>query len=169
MLYTFMIIPEIIRIAKKLKKEETWKSAPGYPFYEVSTTGLVRRKFDAPARGTTPGMILKSKPNKKGYHLVTLRKDDETHSVYVHDLVGQAFVKDYKPSHSVNHIDHNKNNNAIENLEFITYEANSGEGRLTSAIIKKIKSLYNKGKTVKDISKDLGLKPDTIRVVIREV
>ena len=89
---------------------ELWKELDGenYRGYEVSTHGRVRN--------TKTGRIVQGRLNKaNGYYRVNIRGKDE----YTHRLVINTFKPTDKPSHSVRHIDGNRTNNALLNLEWI--------------------------------------------------
>ena len=70
--------------------------------------------------------ILKSRVSKhgNGYEYVNLMKDGKYHTVFVHLLVAQHFMKDYDPSLQVNHIDGVKTHNKLTNLEMVTQSQN---------------------------------------------
>lgn len=69
---------------------------------------------------------LKPSFNKAGYLVVSLY-DKQTHmrrTVRVHRLVAEAFIVNPEGKEDVNHIDGNKANNAVENLEWVTRSEN---------------------------------------------
>lgn len=91
-----------------------WKDIKGYEgYYQVSDEGEVRR-------------ILKdgrTKPvkGKKGlYATVTLSKDNQPKGFAVHRLVAEHFLERPEGKTEVNHIDGDKWNNRVENLEWVT-------------------------------------------------
>lgn len=85
--------------------------------YEVSNTGLVRNK---------KGLTLKQSIKKDGYHIVSLysKKLKRCKSLNVHRLVCLAFLKNEDLKPQVNHIDGDKSNNSIFNLEWVTAKEN---------------------------------------------
>lgn len=96
---------------------EIWLGLEDFPDYEVSSEGRVRN------RNTM--RILKSGCNQKGYRLVCLHKNGKQYTKKVHRLVADRF---YDGDHSgliVNHIDGNKENNFIGNLEWCTTSHNA--------------------------------------------
>lgn len=97
---------------------EQWKPISGYENkYEVSNYGRVKSfKYDE--------RILKTKCKTRSYQNVVLRKNKESKSFYIHDLVAKHFLLEEKGDREVNHIDGNKNNNHIENLEYISHKDN---------------------------------------------
>lgn len=84
--------------------------------YEVSSAGDVRRAENK--------RILKSFLNHKGYPNVVMHKDGKPISSTVHRLVAKAFIPNPDQLPQVNHIDLNKQNNAVSNLEWITNDGN---------------------------------------------
>ena len=97
--------------------EEIWKDILMYDGrYQVSNLGNVR-SF---AKYSESPRILKLKEDRDGYMCVRLRKDGKVTQHRVHRLVAETFLLnlDHKPT--VNHIDGNKQNNNVHNLEWAT-------------------------------------------------
>jgi hypothetical protein len=63
-------------------------------------------------------------PGSNGYLIVTLFRNAKRYTRYVHRLVAIAFMENKSPL-VVNHIDGNKQNNYLSNLEWITQSENS--------------------------------------------
>jgi hypothetical protein len=62
----------------------------------------------------------------KGYHCITLRKDNKVKVFRIHRLVIEHFgEKQHSEEYQVNHIDGDKSNNRIENLEWVTPKENT--------------------------------------------
>lgn len=96
---------------------EEWRDIPGYEgCYQVSSIGRVRS-----VRRSRPGRLMKLS-NRRGYRQVGLTKDDTYKAPPVHRLVLAAFVGPSKLQ--VNHIDCDKANNRLENLEYCTPQEN---------------------------------------------
>ena len=70
------------------------------------------------------------KPNKStsGYLYVLLYKDENKKHYFIHRLVAENFIPNPENLLQVNHIDENKTNNAIENLEWCTPVYNTNYG-----------------------------------------
>ena len=97
---------------------EIWKPIKGYEgYYEVSNTGHVRN--------AKTKQILS--PSDNGQRLrVTLCKEGVQKSHAVHRLVAEAFIVNESPGDKVqvNHIDNNRFNNRVDNLEWVTPSEN---------------------------------------------
>ena len=102
---------------------ETWVTIKGYENYEVSRNGLVRN--------AKSGEILKATLNTWGYPSVTLCCDGKRKNVTVHRLVAEAFIPNIHNLPEVNHLDENKTNNAVNNLEWTTKKTNMNYGTRT--------------------------------------
>lgn len=114
--------------------KEIWKPIKGYEGqYEVSTMGRVRSipreiPYSAGYTRKNEGRILKPTERTKdpdcNYYVVSLSKDNVAKSVFIHRLVAEQFIE-RKPGYDfVNHIDGNKHNNCVENLEWVTPKGN---------------------------------------------
>lgn len=109
----------------------TWKPVVGYEgMYEVSNTGLVRGldRYVVHCNGVhqfVKGIMLNQKTTYDGYKEVTLQKQHKPKCIRVHRLVAFAFLGN-PPNEKmeVNHIDGNKVNNNVSNLEWVTSSEN---------------------------------------------
>ena len=99
--------------------EEQWKVIDFASNYEVSNTGFVRNK--------TTKYILKGRETINGYLQVSLKIDNKNKFMnkYIHRLVAQFWLDNIDNKKEVNHIDGNKKNNNILNLEWVTAKENS--------------------------------------------
>ena len=101
--------------------KEIWKDIKDYEqLYVVSNTG----KIKSLARKNTNGGILKPSHNKDGYLQVILCKNGKTKCFKCHRLVAEQFIPNLNNKPEVNHIDGNKENNDISNLEWVTTSEN---------------------------------------------
>ena len=92
-----------------------WKQIPFEPCYEVSINGQVRNKQT---------MHVKSlRMDKYGYMRVTLYPSGKTYSI--HKLVLSTFNPTNNGELQVNHLDGNKLNNNLSNLEWVTISEQS--------------------------------------------
>src|SRR3990167_276297 len=90
--------------------------------YEVSNLGNVRRA--TPGISTFIGRPVRSNYSESGYAQVSFLVDGKQKRFYVHHLVMLAFVGERPPGHVINHIDLNKKNNHLSNLQYITQQEN---------------------------------------------
>ena len=102
---------------------EIWKPVKSSPNYEISNNGSVRN--------INTGKVLKIATNNHGYHLVCLSYNNKKQTSYIHRLIAEAFVPTDLDTRTsvVNHIDGNKSNNVIENLEWTTHAENTYHGK----------------------------------------
>lgn len=106
-------------------KGEVWKTIKQAPEYAISNKGRVLSK----ERGVKTKLgtiqhikarIRKLHLNHKGYYKIRLGKK----SYFIHRLVAQTFIPNLDNKPQVNHIDGNKQNNYVENLEWCTNSEN---------------------------------------------
>ena len=103
--------------------EEVWKDIKGYNGdYQVSSIGRVKSKKIKKHKILKPGYRLSNK--KKTYDFVVLCKNNNCKKHSVHRLVAQAFIPNPENKPQVNHIDFNKKNNNVSNLEWCTISEN---------------------------------------------
>lgn len=114
-------------------KEEIWKNIRNYEdYYEVSNFGRVRskdRKIEQECKGkkvnfTYKGSILKQQLINSGYLVVSLSKSSIQKKFLVHRLVVETFLNNFNNYSQVNHIDENKLNNNLDNLEWCSAKYN---------------------------------------------
>ena len=84
--------------------------------YSVSNIGNIKNNKSK--------QILKSGDNGKGYLFCFLWKYNKSKRFYVHRLVAQTFIPNPDNKPCVNHIDGNKENNNVNNLEWCTHSEN---------------------------------------------
>jgi hypothetical protein len=102
---------------------EIWKEIEGYEgLYEISNYGNVR-SMNYKKRGYIK--ILKGQINKHGYVVVDLSKNKVRKTCQVHRLVAKAFIPNPDNLAVVDHIDSNKTNNHVNNLQWLTYQDNT--------------------------------------------
>jgi hypothetical protein len=105
----------------KIKKER-WKTIPGWPRYEVSTTGLVRCANSY--HKSKNGKLLNSKVDKFGYRVCDLWDSGTTKRVRVHVLVMLAFVGPRPEGMDIRHLNGIRTDNRLHNLCYGTRSEN---------------------------------------------
>ena len=120
---------------------EEWKDIKGFEgFYKISNTGIVlsveRKIWNGKGYFTKPQMILKQGHNQKAYPLVYLSKNGEERTIAVHRLVAETFIPNPLNLPQVNHIDGNKENNNVWNLEWCTNLENQRHARANGLYIR---------------------------------
>lgn len=113
------------------RKDEVWKPVKDYEgYYEISNYGRVKRLAIPISYGgkflvTFKERILKNvRGNKNGHLYVRISKNNIQKNKWVHRLVAQAFIPNPKNLPQVNHINNIKDDNRVENLEWVTLVEN---------------------------------------------
>lgn len=105
---------------------EIWKDVVGYEgYYMISNIGRVKtvsRLKRAKGNGVSPvkEYIRPPRVDKYGYPVITLCVDSKPKKFTIHRLVSIAFIPNPDNKPQVNHIDANKFNNSVDNLEWVT-------------------------------------------------
>lgn len=98
-------------------------------FYQISESGMIFSK----ERVTSCSLNdirrkkrkqIKTHQDKDGYEIASLYFNGKQRHLRVHRLVAQAFIPNPEGKPHVNHIDGNKSNNAVSNLEWATQSEN---------------------------------------------
>lgn len=101
---------------------EIWKTIEGYPDYQVSTYGRIKSlRFNKEK-------LLAISLDNLGYARVGLRNENGLKNKKVHRLVGETFLERIDGKNTVDHINHNRSDNHINNLRWAT----QSEQRLNS-------------------------------------
>lgn len=105
--------------------KEEWRSIVGYEGqYEVSNLGRVRSLDRMDSRGwSRKGKIMKAKCSG-GYPQVSLCKNGVPSNFKIHALVAEAFIGPRPVGYEVSHKDNSRDNNRIDNLEYVTHRGN---------------------------------------------
>ena len=111
-----------------MMEQEQWKPIEGTDGkYEVSNLGRVRsmKRYYGMIGRIMPQTIQPSgRGGKLTYYAVTFWMNNKAYCRKVHRLVAQAFIPNPDNLPCINHIDGNKLNNHVSNLEWCTYQAN---------------------------------------------
>lgn len=124
------------------KEKEIFREIDGFPDYEVSNLGRV-----CSFKGKYP-KILKLGEDSCGYPIVGICNGGKQVTKRVHRLVAEAFVPNPENKPEVNHIDEDKSNNMVDNLEWVTHRENVNHG---TWIRRMAEALLNR----KDLSKPI--------------
>lgn len=143
--------------------DEYWRDVIGFTgFYEVSNLGRVRR--------IDTGLMKCPVTTPKGYHRINLKRLGEHRMKFVHRLVVEAFIGPIPRDMQVNHMDGDKTNNSVYNLEIVTPRGNMLHAMRHGLRNNADKLSYNKarliraaeGQTDNDLAAAFGVDRSTI-------
>lgn len=104
---------------------EAWVPIKGHEVYQISSSGRVRMYKIRTAHTDKKGeLLIRDKAihlNNKGYKYVTL---DKNKKFLIHRLLAIAFIPNLENKPNINHIDGNRLNNSLDNLEWCTQQEN---------------------------------------------
>lgn len=162
--------------------EELWAFIKGYEgLYEVSTNGRVRSIDRECVR--EDGRIVhfkgcERKQHKRTYMTVTLSKNSKHETRDVHRLVAETFLVKPNGASEVNHIDGDKFNNKLSNLEWVTkgenlehsYKVCGRNNNFTkkrrSVICVETGKIYS---SIKEAARDVGVNPSRISAILNKM
>ena len=145
-------------------------------FIEVSNFGEVK----------SHGKIIKGEITSGGYCRVHISHKGVQYKFLVHRLVAEAFILNPNRLPEVNHIDGNKQNNSVDNLEWCTRSQNTSHAfktglrnyngcknphsKLTQSDVETIRRIYVRGKHCENnsygLAKRYNVSPKTIQNVV---
>jgi len=168
--------------------EEEWRQVIYYcgDNYEVSSLGNIRSKnMQVPSKyGTTyfkAGKLIKLQTDKDGYLRVCLCLNGLQKLALVHRVVASAFIDNPKGLPAINHLDFNRKNNQVSNLEWTDtgtncrYSAKVGRycyertGRLGWNKVEEIRTFFEQGASIKELAFEFKVLPETIINVLKRV
>lgn len=97
---------------------EVWKTINGYEDYQISNLGRVKSLCK------NKPIMLKAGRAKSGYFTVCLHKNKQPLTHNIHRLIAEHFIPNPENKKYVNHIDGNKENSTLSNLEWVTHAEN---------------------------------------------
>lgn len=131
-----------------------WHKIKTHPRYEINKNGQIRHIISKRIKSVYL--------NDRGYLLVSINIEGKSKPRRVHNLLAQTFIPNPNRYIHVNHIDGNKQNNDLSNLEWTNIKLNNqhafkkglinntgeknGMSKLKETEVKKIKALLNEGK-----------------------
>ena len=124
---------------------EIWKDIENYEgLYQISNKGHVKSLYKGSER------ILKLWDNGRGYLRVYLTKENTSKHIRVHRLVARAFIPNPYNLPEINHIDENKKNNSVENLEWCDRRYNVNYGTRNERVSRKILQYSKSGEFIRE-------------------
>ena len=109
-------------------KEEIWKDIEGYfGLYQISNLGRVKSLGNGKTHNSKEH-LLKLEKDKYKYSIVCLCKQGKMKRYKVHRLVAQHFIHNPNNLEQINHIDEDKTNNCVSNLEWCDAKHNCNYG-----------------------------------------
>ena len=129
--------------------KEIWKDVVGYEgLYQVSNLGRIKSKYRVITIHEKRG--IKERPqkeiyviptkDKKGYYRTSMCVGNKHICPLVHRVVAQAFIPNPYNKKEINHIDGNKENNKVDNLEWVTHLENMQHASKNGLMPKKLRA-----------------------------
>ena len=118
-------------MTKMVEKEAVvWRQYPEYPFIEANQFGQVRIRDRIATRKDGRKLLIKGRTLKQylgtgGYLYVAFGMNGKTIHLSVHRIIASSFLPNPNHLPEVNHIDCNRTNNVVSNLEWCTSKYNN--------------------------------------------
>lgn len=164
--------------------KEVWKDVSGYEgIFMVSSLGRVKSLSRDVYKKNGMKMrikekILKQQETNDGYLRIRLVMDSKGKNFLVHRLVAESFLDKEEHHTDVNHIDENKKNNCVENLEWKTHKENCDHSswyykNMSNANKRNVFALDIDGKkttfsSIKDMAEELNIKIPTAHTYVQK-
>ena len=103
--------------------KERWLLIDNWDNYAVSNMGKIKN--------VRTGKEIKQVENKNGYLMVSICQNGKKATFRVHRLVALMFIPNPENKEEVNHINGDKKNNCVSNLEWNTHKENDNHARKT--------------------------------------
>lgn len=148
--------------------------------YEVSNLGTVRsvdrinsfvgrnQSGSYETKQLIKGKNLVAMTDNGGYKYVNLSKNGKYISAKVHRIVAETFIENPDKKPAVNHINENKADNSVSNLEWVTVKENNkygtrGEKFHSVDVFSPKGTLYKRFDSLREASEDLGISRKCIK------
>lgn len=139
-----------------------WRDIPNWEdYYEINENGIVRNKIT--------GYFPKAEINNAGYQRISLYNKPRKERFFIHRLVAELFIPNPNEYKEVNHINGDKTNNSIYNLEWCSRQENEREAhRLHIKEYKPFQVTFSNGENkiyefAIDLANELGVTKRTIQ------
>ena len=148
-------------------------------FYRISKNGEVA---SIQRNGTVSDQrLIKPTISTNGYMKVSLRCNGKRYTRNIHRMLAQTFIENKENLPCVNHIDGNKLNNSLLNLEWVSYSRNTqhaydngltkvakGESKsmLTNKDVLNIVKMKKDGGTLRGIAKEFGISASSVSDIV---
>lgn len=117
-----------------------------------------------------PEQTLNARTTGAGYMAVQTKTEGKRATLYIHRLVAQAFIPRPPHCNEINHLDGNKKNNSLQNLEWTTHSANLKHAHATGLFKNTmsanealaLKELLARGISVSEAARRFGLAKSTV-------
>lgn len=152
-----------------------WAVPASAPTLLVSETGIVVRMASSRRRGsswiTLKEAMLHSRRIGAGYLAISSKEAGKKRTLYVHRLVAEAFLGQPAEANEVNHLDGDKTNNNVKNLEWTTHAQNlrhaakcglHGSTVLTPAGVRAARQMLAEGKSLAAVAAEFGVTSSAI-------
>ena len=162
-----------------------WRSIKDYPEYEISKTGIIRKRIlNSVSKRYKYHYLKRRKPHNGNYRIVGL-KDPNTKRfkcISIHKLILESFIGPCPYGHEAHYKDGIKYHDTLENLEWATPSekrkhsfkigtiSHRGEkhpnAKLTNRDVKKIRHMHEHGITMTNLGKQYGVTHSAISNII---
>lgn len=167
-----------------LLPEETWRDIPGYEGrYQITPAGKFRSLYKRNGGKAGPNGSRYIGIVTGGYESVHLTdRNRKTRFIKISRLVALTYIPNFHNKPQVNHIDSNRKNNTVQNLEWVTSKENfihaklnnrykQGErhwnSKLKDSDVREIRKLHKEGTTKWQLAKMFNISRSSIIMIIR--